>query len=54
MYFSSHDILARRKKLEIKWYDVLREDGVHPNLSGFKPMEPLVQDTIQRSLKRKH
>ena len=54
MYFSSHDILARRKKPETKWNDVLREDGVHPNQSDYKLMEPLVQDAIPRALEQKH
>ena len=30
------------------------EDGVHPNLAGYKTMEPLVQEGIQRALKQKH
>ena len=29
------------------------EDGVHPNLAGYKVMEPLVLDAIQRALNQK-
>jgi lysophospholipase L1-like esterase len=28
------------------------EDGVHPNLAGYRVMEPLVQDAIKRALSR--
>jgi lysophospholipase L1-like esterase len=35
------------KGLDKKYSD----DGVHPNLAGYKKMEPLVQEGIQKALK---
>lgn len=35
-----------RKGLEKRF----SEDGVHPNMAGYKVMEPLVQDAIKRAL----
>jgi lysophospholipase L1-like esterase len=32
----------------------LSDDGVHPNLAGYKIMEPLVRNAIQRALEQHH
>ncbi|MEH6309052.1 SGNH/GDSL hydrolase family protein [Olivibacter sp. CPCC 100613] len=44
-----HAMLDERQGLK----DKLSEDGVHPNLAGYKIMEPLVEKAIQKLLTKK-
>lgn len=50
VYVDYHGAMADERQGLPKKYS---EDGVHPNLAGYKIMEPLVEKAIVEALKRK-